>query len=299
MGRQFPRFPGLLGLALCICAPYSPECRAQAYPGEQSAPVKTDAQGQPLPERPDCPPIAVFYPLALSKVTTCQKNADTEVTMPLSPDASGRAQEKRVRGAFEFQEYLLPEAAQDAAFDNLVRLLPIAGFTIKNSNKPSSITARKGDIWILINVSGEYYNYSVVTEPVEPWKPVKSADEIAQAMKANGHVDIYGIEFAARDQAIQERKSDILLEILKYLKANPDLSIVIESHKISNIGLPEDDSEITRERANAVMDWLVAHGIARSRLQPRACGRDNPIDDNDSSKGAQRNERISLVKSNS
>jgi len=89
--------------------------------------------------------------------------------------------------------------------------------------------------------------------------------------------------------------SSILSEILKYLKANPDLSIVVESHKISAVGYPEDDSEITRERANAVVDWLVAHGIARSRLRSLPCGRDNPIADNESASGAKRNERIVLV----
>jgi OOP family OmpA-OmpF porin len=72
--------------------------------------------------------------------------------------------------------------------------------------------------------------------------------------------------------------------------------VVIESHKFSKTGPPEVDSEITRERANAVMDWLVAHGIARARLQPRPYGRDNPLTENDSPSEVQRNERIAISK---
>jgi len=151
---------------------------------------------------------------------------------------------------------------------------------------------------MLINVSGESYNVSVVTPPEESWTPAKTAEEIAREMKAHGRVDIYGIEFSPKDQSIQESQSAILAETLKLLKANSDLSVLIESHKISTTGTPEDDSEITRERANSVMDWLIAHGVARSRLQPRPCGRDNPHAANENANGAQRNERIVLVRAN-
>ena len=288
MGRQHLQFAILLGLAFCSFTPLRAKCQAQI-----------DPTGQPLPDRPDCPPIAVLHPLPMSTVTRCQKAADVEVTMPLKPDADGQAQEKRVRGSYEFQEYVIPEQQREYAFDNLIRLLPMAGFTVQNSNKPSSITARKGDTWMLINVSDEFYNVSVVVVPEEFWKPVKTADEISKEMKAHGRVDIYGIEFSPPDQAIQEKQSDILFEILKYLKANPELSVVIESHKISAVGYPEDDSEITRERANTVIDWLVAHGVARSRLQPLPCGRDNPIADSESPAGAKRNERIAIAKAKS
>jgi outer membrane protein OmpA-like peptidoglycan-associated protein len=235
----------------------------------------------------------------MSVAQSCQKGDSVEIAFPLKPDANGLAQEKRVRGAYEFREYQIPEQDRGFAFDSLMNLIPMAGFVVKYSYKPAVITARKGDTWMLINVSGESYNVSVVVPPEESWTPVKTAEEIAREMKAHGRVDVYGIEFSPKDQSIQEDQSAILSEILKYLKANSDLSVLIESHKISTTGTPEDDSEITRERANSVMDWLIAHGVARSRIQPRPCGRDNPIADNESPAGAKRNERIALVKANS
>jgi outer membrane protein OmpA-like peptidoglycan-associated protein len=115
-------------------------------------------------------------------------------------------------------------------------------------------------------------------------------------MQAHNQVDIYGIQFSPDGQSILEKESQILFEILKYLKQNPDLSVIIESHKWSTEGPPETDSEITRERANAVMDWLIAHGAARSHVQPRPAGRDNPITENESPSQIQRNERIVLIK---
>ena len=281
-----------LGLAfvLCCITQFSPTCQAQQNPQESTQ------------DAPDCPRLPVFPVLPMSVVESCHKGDSVGVTLPLKPDAQGLAQEKRVRGAYEFREYLIPESERENAFDSLMNLLPMMGFVVKYSTKPSTITARKGDTWMLINVSDESYDVSVVVVPQESWTPVKTAEEIAREMKDHGRVDIYGIEFSSKDQssqAIVEERSDILSEILKYLKANSDVSIIIESHKFSTIGAPENDLEITRQRANAVMDWLIAHGVDRSRVQPRPRGRDNPIADNESPVGVQRNERIVLVKAHS
>jgi len=99
---------------------------------------------------------------------SCQHADSVGVTLPLKPDAQGYAQEKRVRGAYEFREYqIVGKSQQDFAFDNMMRELPMAGFRIKFSSKPSTITARKEDIWALINISGESYNVSLVKEPPE------------------------------------------------------------------------------------------------------------------------------------
>jgi outer membrane protein OmpA-like peptidoglycan-associated protein len=288
MGRQHLQFRLVLGLAFC-CIAQLPKAHGQQNPYDQS--------NQPAEDVPGCSPqIAGLSPLPMSVVTSCQKSDSVELTLPLKPDANGQAQEKRVRGGYEFREYSISELEREHAFDNLIRLIPMAGFVVKYSSKPSTITARNGDTWMLVSVGDESYNVSVVVAAEESWTPVKTAEEISREMKARGRVDIYGIEFSPKDQSIGQ--ADILSEILKYLNENPDVSIVIESHKITTSGTPEDDSEITRERANAVMDWLVAHKIQRSRVQPRPCGRNNPIADNESPTGAQRNERIVLVKIN-
>jgi outer membrane protein OmpA-like peptidoglycan-associated protein len=294
MVTQHLRVRLVLGFAFCCVTQLPPTWPAKQNPSDQSY--------QPAQDEPDCPDLPVFPVLPMSVVESCQRGDSVGVTLPLKPDAQGLAQEKRVRGAYEFRGYRIPESEREHAFDSLMNLLPMKGFVVKYSIKPATITARKGDTWMLINVSGESYDVSVVVVPQESWTPVKTAEEIAREMKAHGQVDIYGIEFSSKDQssqAIVEEQSDILSEILKYLKANSDVSIIIESHKISTIGAPEDDLEITRERANAVMDWLIAHGVDRSRVQPRPRGRDNPITDNESPAGAKRNERIVLVKAHS
>jgi outer membrane protein OmpA-like peptidoglycan-associated protein len=217
--------------------------------------------------------------------------------MPLKPDARGFAREKAVRGIYEFREYQIAQAGQqEQAFENLMQLAPIAGFIVKYSASPSTITARNGDTWILINVSGDFYNVSVVRAKEEPWTPVKDAEGVSQEMQTHSRVAVYGIEFSPDNQAINEEDSKILIDVLQYLKDNPNLAVIVESHKFSTKGNAEGDLEITRKRANAVVNWLVAHGITAGRLQSKALGRTKPVTENDTATEIQRNERIALAK---
>jgi outer membrane protein OmpA-like peptidoglycan-associated protein len=77
---------------------------------------------------------------------------------------------------------------------------------------------------------------------------------------------------------------------------NANLAAIVESHKFSTNGNAEDELEITRKRANAVVDWLVAHGITAGRLQSKALGRSKPVTENDTAIEIQRNERIVFAK---
>jgi hypothetical protein len=243
-----------------------------------------------------CPNLPIFPKLAASVVVSCHREDSVEVHMPLKPDAQGFAREKSVRGVYEFREYqILRPDQQERAFENLMQWAPMAGFIVKYSVSPSTITARNGDTWILINVNGEFYDVSVVQTKEDPWTPVKDAEGISREMQTYAHVGIYGIEFSPDNQVIQEN-SKVLIEVLKYLKENPNLAVVVESHKFGTKGTAEADLEITKKRADAVVDWLVAHGITAGRLQSKALGRTKPVTENDTAIEIQRNERIVLAK---
>jgi outer membrane protein OmpA-like peptidoglycan-associated protein len=256
--------------------------------------LSTDANVQPA----DCPALAAFPQLAATVVVSCNRADSIELKMPMKPDAQGFAREKSVRGAYEFREYRIPRIdQQERAFDNLMQLIPMAGFIVKYSSSPSTITARKGDTWILLNVSGDFYNISVVRVKEEPWTPsFKNAEEILREVNTGNRVAIYGIEFSPDNQAINEKGSKSLIEVLKCLKENPNLAVVVESHKFGTTGNAEDDLEITRKRANVVVGWLVEHGVAAGRLQSKALGRTKPVTENDTAVEIRRNERIALAR---
>jgi outer membrane protein OmpA-like peptidoglycan-associated protein len=269
-----------IGLACSICLPTP--CLAQ--------------DGEPHVDAEGCPNLPTFPKLASSIVLSCHRGDSVEVTMPLKPDAQGLAREKSVRGIYEFREYQIVRAdQQERAFENLMQWAPMAGFIVKYSLSPSKITARNGDTWMLINVNGEFYDVSVVQTKEDPWTPVKDAEGISREMQTHSRAAIYGIEFSPDNQAINQEGSKILSEVLKYLMENPNLDVTVESHKFSVKGSAEEDLEITRKRANAFVNWLVAHGIAAGRLQSKALGRTKPVTENDTAIEIQHNERIVLA----
>jgi len=258
-----------------------------------------DVNGQPYETEEQisgCPRLAALPPLASAKVVSCQNSNSVEISMPLKPDANGYAREKRVRGAYEFREYRINKLEQDFAFDNLLDALPMAGFTPKYSMKPSTITARNGDTWILIRISDDFYDVSVVHEAQVSCAPPKDTDQISREIQVNNRMAIYGMQFTSENQIILENSSEILVMLLKYLKQNSDLPVFIESHKFTKGGTDLEDFETTWRRANAVVDWFVANGISASRLQAKPFGRIKPLAENNTPHDIQCNERIEISK---
>jgi outer membrane protein OmpA-like peptidoglycan-associated protein len=264
-------------------------------------PVFSSAQENAAPDTvtdaPGCLDLAFFPKLTTSVILTCHSGDPVTVTMPLSPDAQGNPRERAISGAYEFREYLIPRAdQQERAFENLMQLLPSAGFTVKYSSSPSTITARKENIWILFNLNGESYDVSAVNVKPEPWTPVSDAEDISREMNTHSRVAIYGIFFSSNNETVLEGNSRMLVELWKYLKANPTVSVVIESHKMTPGGNALNDLDITNKRAKALVGSLEAHGIPANRLQAKGLGRTMPITDNDTVLEIRQNERIVLTK---
>lgn len=280
----------VLSIALVCSMRLTAPCFAQENPNVLTT--------EPVIEAADCPPFTTFPQLPMTIVVSCENPTNTvEVTMPMKPDAQGRAQQKSVRGLFAFRQYRNPRAEQqEPMFDNLMRLAPMAGFTVLYSERPSVITARSGQTWVLIKVAYDSYDVSVVRVSQMSCAPVNNAEEIAREMEAHDHVAIYGIQFSPENQIMEEKSSESLQAVLKYIGQNPARPLVIESHKVSTKGTEEDDFEITKERAKAVVNWLVAHGVPAGLLQAKPFGRMQPPSQNGSPVDIPCNERIELSK---
>ncbi len=262
-------------------------------PAQETSDVETS---QPRADATGCQDLPEVPQLGTSVMVSCQSGDSVKVVMPLKPDAQGFPREKSVQGVYEFREYHITETdQQEQAFPNLLQLLPMTGFNVKYTEEPSTITARNADTWILVHMSGDFYNVSVVRAKEEPWAPVASTEEISRQMDTNHRVAIYGIKFSADNQAVKE-ESKILGELLKYLKTSPTPYVIIESHKQTNRGTAEEDLAITSKRAAALVAWLKAHGITAGRLEAKGMGRGKAISENDTPLEIQQNDRIELVK---
>jgi outer membrane protein OmpA-like peptidoglycan-associated protein len=78
------------------------------------------------------------------------------------------------------------------------------------------------------------------------------------------------------------------------LKAFPGVEIRIEGYT-DNVGDPDTNRRISRERANAVKDLLVKAGVPAERVTTAGFGPDKPIAPNDSEENRAKNRRIEVT----
>ncbi|MES1158273.1 MAG: OmpA family protein [Terricaulis silvestris] len=96
------------------------------------------------------------------------------------------------------------------------------------------------------------------------------------------------------DSARLRPESDIILQpLLEMLQASPDSVVDVEGHA-DWIGSDAYNLRLSRRRAEAVVAWLVAHGVARERLYAVGKGEAQPIDTNRTAIGRAHNRRVEV-----
>ncbi len=88
-----------------------------------------------------------------------------------------------------------------------------------------------------------------------------------------------------RNESITE-----LRHMIKFMQEYPKLKIEISGHTDS-VGTGEANRKLSSERANAVREYLVSHGINAPRITAKGYGATKPIAPNDTEEGRQRNRR--------
>jgi len=92
---------------------------------------------------------------------------------------------------------------------------------------------------------------------------------------------------------LQGASLEQLTNVAAILKAYPQVRIRIGGYT-DNTGDPAANLRLSEERADNVMDELVKLGIDPARISARGYGEQNPVADNSTEEGRQKNRRISL-----
>lgn len=96
------------------------------------------------------------------------------------------------------------------------------------------------------------------------------------------------------DRATLRPEAETLLApVLAMLQADPNALIDIEGHT-DWMGSDAYNARLSQRRAQAVVDWLVARGIARERLNAVGKGESEPVVSNQSAAGRQLNRRVEV-----
>ena len=103
-----------------------------------------------------------------------------------------------------------------------------------------------------------------------------------------------GANFGTASAELSAEATTKLDDVIKIMMDNPSTRLTVEGYT-DNQGDAATNQALSEARAQAVVDYLVAGGIAADRLSAVGYGEENPIASNDTPEGRAKNRRIEFV----
>lgn len=85
-----------------------------------------------------------------------------------------------------------------------------------------------------------------------------------------------------------------LNRVLTFLNQNPSIKIEVGGHT-DNVGSDDFNKNLSQNRANSVMNYLISKGIKADRIVAKGYGESKPIETNDTDEGRQLNRRVEFI----
>jgi outer membrane protein OmpA-like peptidoglycan-associated protein len=221
-----------------------------------------------------------------------------DAPMMVDVDGDKNTNEKQVVGKGSITKgYTLPASLRSTIlFVTVYReALTQAGWTIVHQVQSISggdavlnahYSANGRDVWATLHAAGAEYTIQVADVGTE---------DIGKELDRDCHVALYGIHFDFNKATLRPDSGVVLEKILALLKARPDLKLEVQGHT-DNVGGDDYNQKLSESRANAVLEWLRAKGIAADRLTAHGYGLKVPIADNGSDEGRAKNRRVEIKK---
>lgn len=103
------------------------------------------------------------------------------------------------------------------------------------------------------------------------------------------------IHFAFGKATIRPISYKVLDAVVEVLKQNPKIKLEVQGHT-DDRGNDFFNKRLSQQRADAVVKYLISHGIDRSRLVAKGYGEDKPLVPNDTARNRALNRRVQFVR---
>ncbi len=264
--------------------------------------LSVDANAQGLvklePDAPGCVDSKTLPKLPMCRIDNCEVKDDDQRDVPVREDEKGAVITAALDGASRSVMYECRAGTTPAAIvEQSVAALKTATVPVLYQfvGHEGSVTARKGDLWIVLDAADRYYTLVEFKAAPPDFESLTDATEFADAIERYGHAYIYGVHFLAGNAEITSDSEPALNEIAAMLDAHPEWRLRIECHT-DNRGSTMANRTLSSRRAATIATWLAGHGIKRLRLETMGMGDTHPIGDNSTAEGRAKNERVDLIK---
>jgi outer membrane protein OmpA-like peptidoglycan-associated protein len=140
---------------------------------------------------------------------------------------------------------------------------------------------------------GVRYTFVEKEAPPPPPPPLPPVEPTPAPVPIQKRIVLRNVLFDFDKAVIRPDGQPVLDEAVQLLKDEGDVAIIAEGHTDS-VGTDEYNQELSLRRANAVRDYLIAHGIAAARIRIDGFGESRPVASNDTADGRAQNRRVEL-----
>jgi outer membrane protein OmpA-like peptidoglycan-associated protein len=102
------------------------------------------------------------------------------------------------------------------------------------------------------------------------------------------------LTFVTNSDVIKPESFPSLDKVAEFLSKNTNFRLDLVGYT-DNVGSDEYNQKLSERRANAVKDYLVKKGIAETLLTAVGKGEANPIADNSTAEGKEKNRRVEFI----
>ncbi|MCC5922695.1 MAG: PD40 domain-containing protein [Crocinitomicaceae bacterium] len=146
-----------------------------------------------------------------------------------------------------------------------------------------------------INVSAEgylfsSYSFDLTIDSLSVYNEVRKDVEM-EKLKVGTRVVLRNIFFDYDKANLRNESISELNKLKRILETNPTVKVEIGGHTDSR-GSEEYNIRLSKDRAHAVVNFLIENGISKDRLTYKGYGKSQPIATNETPEGRQENRRV-------
>ncbi|WP_340114023.1 OmpA family protein [Maribellus mangrovi] len=114
-----------------------------------------------------------------------------------------------------------------------------------------------------------------------------------EPIEVGAQMELYNIYYETDSFRILPQSEPELQKLVAFLENNRELRVEIQGHTDSS-GNPESNLELSKRRAQSVVDYLAEHNIQVGRLVSEGYGDTRPIASNETAEGRKQNRRTTI-----
>ena len=166
---------------------------------------------------------------------------------------------------------------------------------ITNQQGNGSASVDPGYLYIIqLKTIGDTTTYGKIEiDPLGPnefYKEPFSLDMVYEPAKA---YTFHHLEFDIAKATVKKESYKELYQLVEFMQRKTAAKIEITGHT-DNVGNDDDNKRLSQQRADAVKNYLIQKGIIANRITTQGLGSLQPIADNSTEAGRQKNRRTEL-----